>query len=168
MVLVDDRVPDCFARTRHAQREIEQAQRLGPVGKVRKNPLVAADPGVAVDIPRRGLAHHGMEQEVRFAGVRGLHRERDLGAVQRVAGLEGDHTPPAELSEALPQLSGSASQRPVIIVQDRLKPEDTTAHVDRMRPMKQAGHPGVSVIGGAVDGARLPRPSRVAMSRPPP
>ena len=143
------------ARPRHAHREIEQAQGRGPVGKMPQHAFVAPHPGEAIDLPRKGLSHDGMEEQVRFARTRGLQSHLDMGAVKRVAGLESNDAPPAELAEALAQLGGGVAKRTVVVMQNRPEPGDPAAHIDRMGAMEEVGNAGMRLVKRAVHGARL-------------
>ena len=151
VVPAHDRVPEGLARPGHAHREIEQAQDHRPMRETPQHPPVAAHPGVAVDIAGRGLSHDRMEEKVRLARAHGLAGELDMGAVQRVAGLERDDTPPAELAEAFAQRGRAVAQRAVIVVGNRTEAEHAPARIDRMRAVQQVGHAGVGVVDGAVD-----------------
>ena len=92
-----------------------------------------------------------MNEKARLARAHGLAGELDMGAVQRVAGLERDDTPPAELAEAFAQRGRAVAQRAVIVVRNRTQAEHAPARIDRMRAAQQVGDAGVGVVDGAVD-----------------
>ena len=78
-----------------------------------------------------------MQEQIRLARARGLQGELDMGAVKRVARLEGDDAAPAELAEALAQLRRGVAKRPVIVMQYWPEPGDTAAHIDRIGAMEE-------------------------------
>lgn len=104
VVPADDRVPQRLAEVRHSLGEIEQVQCGGPVGEVRRDALVAAHPGEAVDVAGQSRADDGMDEEARLACAGSFERELDLGAVHGVAGLKDDDAPPAEGAETFSEL----------------------------------------------------------------
>ena len=61
--------------------------------------LVAAHAGEVVDVAGLGHADRRVDQQVRLRLAGGAEGQLLVGAVQRVAGLEGDDAAPAELAE---------------------------------------------------------------------
>ena len=85
-----------------------------------------------------------------------------MGAVKRVAGLESNNAPPAELAEALVQLGRGVAKRTVVVMQNRPEPGDTAAHIDRVGAMEEVGNAGMRLVVRAVHRARL-----LVLLRPP-
>ena len=90
VVLADDRVPDRFARAAHPHRQRQQREVGRVLRVVGHERLVAANARVVVDVARLGHADDRMDEQVGFLFLRGAERELVVGAVHRVAGLEGD------------------------------------------------------------------------------
>ena len=90
VVLADDGVPDGFARAAHSHREREEREHGRVLRVVRHERLVAADARVVVDVARLGHADDRVDEQVGAFFLRGAERELVVGAVHRVAGLEGD------------------------------------------------------------------------------
>ncbi len=120
------------------------------MGVALQHGLVAAHPGVVVDVARLGQAHRGVHQQV------GLHRpgrpqgELDVGAVHGVAGLEGHHPLPAELVEPGPQLGRGQAQGLVVVVHRGAQHLELAGHVHRVGPLQHVGHPRVGLVRAAV------------------
>ena len=85
----------------------------------------------------------------------GAERELVVGAVHRVAGLEGDDLPPAALGELLAELGRRVAQRAIVVVQRRLQRLDLAADVDRLALVHQVADGRVRLVVGAEDGLRF-------------
>ena len=79
-----------FARAAHAhcQRQQRQHSRVRRVALQQR--LIAAHPGVVIDIARLGHADDRMDQQVGLELAGGAQRQLVVSAVHGVAGLEGD------------------------------------------------------------------------------
>ena len=151
------RVPDRLARAGHAHRERQQAERGGLLGIVAEQRLVAAHAGEVVDVAGLGHADDRVDQQVRLAACGGAEGQLLVGAVQRVAGLEGDDPAPAELAEAVAQLLRRVAQMREVVVHRRLDALRPGRRDRRCRLVEQVAHGRVGHVVGAEHG-RSPRP----------
>ena len=97
VVAADDRVQEDLARAGHPHRQRQQAQddRAGLVVVVDQGP-VAADAGEVVDVAGLGHADDRVDQQAAADLLGRALGQLLVGAVQRVAGLEGDDLGPAQ------------------------------------------------------------------------
>jgi len=151
VVLPDDRVPQRLPRARHAHGEVEQAQGGRLVGVLVQDVLVAANTGEVIDVAGLGHADHRVNQQIRLHFACSPERQLLVGAVQRVAGLEGDHLAPALLPEPASQLGRRVSQQLEIVVGLRLDAVHATTDVDGARVVHQVTNTVVQLVLGAVD-----------------
>ena len=155
VVLADDRVPDRLARPAHPHRQRQQRQERRVLRVVGHQRLVAADAGVMVDVARLGHADDRVHEQVGLFFLGGAERQLVVGAVHRIAGLEGDDLPPAALGELLAELGRRVAERFVVVVQRQLQALDAAADVHRLALVHQ-------VADGRVLGARRCRRRRSA------
>ena len=120
------------------------ARVFGVVGEDR---LVAAHPGVVVDVARLGHPHHRVDEQVGADLGRGPHGQLDVGAVHRVAGLEGDDLGPAQLGELGAELRRGPAQVGEVVVDGQLEALDGPADVPGVAPVEQIADAGVARIG---------------------
>ena len=99
--------------------------------------LVAADARVVVDVARLGHADDRVHEQVGLFFLGRAERELVVGAVHRVAGLEGDDLPPAALGELFAELGRRVAERAVVVVQRRLQALDLAADVHRLALVHQ-------------------------------
>ena len=87
----------------------------------------------------------------------GAQGQLAVGAVHRVAGLEGDHPAPALAGELGAQLGRRLAQGAEVVVDGELHPLQAAADGDRVGLLEQVGDAGVLGVGGAEGrlGARL-------------
>ena len=149
VVLADDGVPDRLARPAHPHREGQQRQhrRLARVAVQQR--LVAAHPRVVIDVPRLGHPHDGVDQQVRLRLLGRAQGQLLVGAVHRVAGLEGDHLRPTQLAELRPELGRTVPQQPVVVVRDGRDARHPSAHVAGAHRVQQMRHARVLGVRGA-------------------
>ena len=133
VVLADDPVPHGLARPAHAHRQRQQRQRRRPVRVARHDALVAADPGVVVDVAGLRETHDRMDQQIGLHLFGGAERELEVRAMQRVARLEGDDLAPPQQREVLAQLRGRVPEIAVVVVQRRLQAFDLAADIEPAR-----------------------------------
>ena len=155
VVLADDRVPDRFARPAHPHRQRQQREVRRVLRVVRHERLVAADARVVVDVARLGHADDRVHEQVGFFFLGGAERELVVGAVHRVAGLEGDDLSPAALGELFAQLGRRVAERFVVVVQRQLQALDLAADVDRLALVHQVVDGRVLGVGRCRTRARL-------------
>src|SRR5258706_1397102 len=74
-----------------------------------------------------------MNQQVGFNLLRGAEREFNVGAVHRIAGLEGDYLPPAHAGELRTHFGRSQSQITKVVVRGNLRTLQLSADVPRIR-----------------------------------
>ncbi len=129
------------------------------LGVALEHVIVATHPRVVIDVSGTRHADDRVQQEVRLGLVSRAHRELLVRAVHRIAGLKGDHAPPAELAEALAQLARRVAQVPEIVVRGRGHAAQRPADVHRMRTI-QGVDPRMRSVLGAVDALRLDAPVR--------
>lgn len=137
VVLADDGVPDCFARTAHAHGEREEAEGGHAVGVAGEEGLVDTDAGEVVDVAGLGEADDGVDEDIGLAGAGGADGKLTMSAVHGVAGLEGDNLGPAELVEVGAKLGGGVYMVLVVgreIVEVRIR----TAKLDVVVVLKLA------------------------------
>ena len=117
VVAADDRVQQDLARAGHPHRQRQQAQddRAGLVVVVDQGP-VAADAGEVVDVAGLGHADDRVDQQPAADLLGRALGQLLVGAVQRVAGLEGDDLRPAERLEVLAQLGRGPAQLDEVVV----------------------------------------------------
>ena len=84
--------------------------------------LIAAHARVVVHVARLGHAHYGMDQQVGLDLLGGAEGEFHVRAVHGIAGLEGDHTPPAQAGKFGAQFGRSQTQSAKIVVRRDLQP----------------------------------------------
>ena len=155
IVLADDRVPDRLARAGHAHRQRQQAEGGRLLGIVADQLLVAAHAGEMVDVAGLGHADHGMDQQVGLGRLGGAVGQLLVGAVHRVAGLEGDHPAPAQLAEPVAQLLRRVAQMLEIVVHGRLDALHSAAQIDGAGMVVQVAHRRMSLVVGAEHRHRL-------------
>ena len=110
VVLADDRVPYGFARAAHPHRQRQQGQHCSPFRVATEQGLIAADPGVVVDVARLGHPHDRVDQHVGVDSGSGAQGQLLVRSVHRVARLESDDPAPAasrDLSVNLPRVRRS-------------------------------------------------------------
>ena len=114
---------------------------------LRTQQLVAAHARVVIDVP--GLRHsdHGMNQQIRFNLLGCAEGEFHVGAVHRIAGLEGDNTAPSEASKFGAQFRRSEAQCTEIIMRRCLQTLDATAHVPRVGLVHRVVGAGMGFAG---------------------
>lgn len=105
-VLSDDSVPEGFTRSSHAHRKGEKSEVGHTFGVGRHQGLVGPNTGVVVDISGFGETHNRVDEDVGSALTGGTDGELSVGAMHGVSGLEGNDSPPGELVEVSPELSG--------------------------------------------------------------
>ena len=165
VVLADQRVPDRLARAGHAHGEVQQAHRGGGGGVLVEHRLVAAHPGEVVDVARLGQAHHRVDQQVGLGFLGGAEGQLLVGAVQRVAGLEGDDLAPAELAEIGAQLVRRVAAAAEIVMRRRLDAGDRAAEIDLAGGVVQVVDRRVGVVVGAEDLSRPRAPCPASSCR---
>ena len=148
-------MPERLLRSRHAHREVEQAQRGRLLRVVLEHVLVAAHARVVIDVARPRHADHGMQQQVGLALARRAEGELLVRAVHGVAGLEGDDLAPAKLAKPPAQLRRRVAQQLEVVVHRRLDAAQLPAHVDRARAMLQEVDARVVIVLRAEDATRL-------------
>ncbi len=126
-------------------------QRGGGVGIAGHDGLVAAHPGVVVDVARLGHAHRRVDQEVGLDLAGRPQRQLDVRPVHGVAGLEGDHPVPGQLTKAGPQLGRAEAQRLVVVVGRQGQHFELPGDVDRPGAVEQVGDARVAPVGRAED-----------------
>ena len=94
------------------------SDKLGGVARVAiEDGLIGPHPGVVIDVARLGQADHGVDQQVGLGLGRGPHGQLDVGAVHRIAGLEGHDLAPALAGELRAQLGRRAAQQSEVVVE---------------------------------------------------
>ena len=88
-----------------------------------------------------------MNQEVGFNLLGRAESEFHVGAVHRVARLEGNHAAPSETSELSPQFRRRMAQRTEIIVRGSLQAFDAPADVPRIRLVHRVVSAGMCLAG---------------------
>ena len=152
VVLANEGVPDGFARAAHAHGEGDEGE-LGGAGRVfADEELVAADAGEVIDVAGLGHADDGMDEEAGFDLFRGAEGELDVGAVHRVARLEGDDAAPALAGELGAQLGGSEAEGLEVVMARELQAFETAADVPRVALVHQVGDAGMRVARAVEDG----------------
>ena len=104
VVLADDGVPHRLAGAAHAHGQRQQRHLGRRFRVVVEDGLVAAHPGVVVDVARLGEADHRVDQQVGLDVLGRPHRDLLMGAVHGIAGLEADDPAPACPGEVIAQL----------------------------------------------------------------
>ena len=157
VVLADDRVPHGLARTAHAHRERQQAQRGRLLGIRLHEMLVAAHAREVVDVARLRHADDRLDQQVRLDVLRRAERELLVRAMHRVARLERDDLAPAELLEAVAHLLRRVAQVLEVVVARRLDAAELAAEVDVVAAAHEIAHAGMRLVVRAEHGLRLER-----------
>ena len=130
VVLPDDGVPDGLAGTAHPHGQRQQTQDGHAVGVAGQEGLVGPHPGEVVDVPGLGQPDDGVDQHVGLLGPGGAHGQLAVRPVHGVAGLEGDHSVPAELVEVNAQFRGGVPQGHVVVVVELVEGLDLPADVE--------------------------------------
>ena len=100
----------------------------------------------------------GVDEKVRLRLAGGAEGQLLVRPVQRVAGLEGDDPPPAELAEVGAQLVRGVAAAAEVVVHRLLDAGDRPAEIDRPRPVDEEVDRRMRGVLGAEDAARLRQP----------
>ena len=92
-----------------------------------------------------------MDEQVGLDLLGRPQRELLVGAVHRVAGLEGDDLAPAQRVELVAELGRRLAQRPEVVVVGQLQALEAARDVAGVRPLEQVGDAGVLGVGRAED-----------------
>ncbi|RUS21650.1 hypothetical protein BC937DRAFT_91942 [Endogone sp. FLAS-F59071] len=106
MILADQSVPDCLTRTTHTHRKWEQAELSHSVRVLWHEGLIDTHARVVVDIAGLGHTNDGVDEKMGLASAGGTDGQLAVGAVHRVAGLEGDNAGPVEFFEVRTEFGG--------------------------------------------------------------
>jgi hypothetical protein len=147
IVLADQRVPDRFTRAAHAHGQRQQRKLLRSLRILRTQQLVATDAGVIVHVARLGHSDDWLDQKVGFDLLGRSEREFHVGAVHRIAGLEGNDTAPSETGKFGAQLGRSQAQRAEVVVRRDLQPFDAASDIHRIRLIHGVVGAGMSFAG---------------------
>ena len=120
VILADEGVPERLARPGHPHGQIEQAERRGLFGVGFQQVFVAAHPRIVVDIAGPGRAHRRMNEQIGLGLLNGAQGQFLMGAVHRVASLEGDYPSPAQLDKAVAQFARRVAPLWEIVMRGRL------------------------------------------------
>ena len=148
-------MPQRLARAAHAHGEVQQAQLRGLVGILFQDVLVAAHACEVVDIAGFGHADDGMNQQVRLGLLGGPERQFLVGAMQGVAGLEGDDAAPAQFAETPPQLRRRVAQQLEIVIGGRFDAANAPAQVNGTGAVPEVADGRMGVVRRAVDAHAL-------------
>jgi hypothetical protein len=110
-----------------------------------------------VHVARLGHADDRVDQQVRLGLARGAEGQFLVGAVQRVAGLEGDDLGPAQLAEEGAQFVRRVAAGLEIIMHRLLDAGDRAAQIDLAGLVVQVVHRRMRQVVGAETPSR-PRP----------
>ncbi len=88
-----------------------------------------------------------MNEKIGFDLLGGAHGEFDMGAVHRIAGLEGDDARPSQTAEFSAQFGGRKTQGAKIIMRGWLDSLDGAAHIPRVRLVDGVVGAGMSSAG---------------------
>ncbi|HTP62195.1 MAG TPA: hypothetical protein VMJ14_08935 [Burkholderiales bacterium] len=155
VVFADDRVPKSLFRPGHAHRQRQQGQHRRILRVAPQHFLIAAHPGVVVDVARFRLSCDGMQKDMRVCVPGGAVSQFDMGPVHGVASLECDYPPPAGAHKFLAHLARRRPQRGEIVVLRHLDAAHPPADIDRPRAVADRVHSRMRIVIAAVDLERL-------------
>jgi len=98
-----------------------------------------------------------MDQQVGLGLLGRAHGQFLMRPVQRVAGLERDHAPPAQLGEQRLQLGRAVAQMAKVIMHRRLDADDAPAEIDLASRIEQVTHAWMGEVSVAEHSLRLVR-----------
>ena len=104
-----------------------------PCGYFGQQQLVAAGADEIIHVAGLGHAHRRMDQQIRLNLLGGAHRQFDVSAMHRVAGLERDDLGPAHALKFRANVLRSQTQFAEIVVRGFLQSFDFSADVPRIR-----------------------------------
>ena len=117
--------------------------------ELREQQLIAADAREVIHVARLGHADAGIDEKIRFHLLRSAEGEFHVGAVHRIAGLEGDYFAPSQAGELSAQLRRRQAQSAEIIVRRQLQAFDAAPHVPRVPDVHRIVRARMSLAGGA-------------------
>lgn len=77
---------------------------------VEEERLITPDSSVVIDVSGFGKVHHRMKQQIGLAFANYAHRNLEMSAMERIAGLKGNDFPASESAKSSSDFLGAQSQ----------------------------------------------------------